>query len=73
MPTERCRNPSCRGDHHKHESAHAVVIEGYDAGASFRSTHVVDSRTTVSVLGNTAEGAWPVIGPPAEAVDAYVA
>lgn len=56
-----------------HESAHALVIEGYDAGASFRSTHVVDSRTTVSVLGNTSEGAWPVIGTLAEAVDTYIA
>ncbi|AZN30770.1 class A beta-lactamase-related serine hydrolase [Flaviflexus salsibiostraticola] len=37
------------------------ILEGLDAGASFRSTHDPDSQTTVSVLGNTAEGAWPVI------------
>lgn len=55
-----------------HETAPVLVLEGYDAGASFRSTHVIDSRTTVSVLGNTSEGAWPVIGTLAEAVDAHV-
>lgn len=53
-----------------HATAPALVLEGYDAGASFRSTHLVDSRTTVSVLGNSSEGAWPVIGALAEAVDA---
>ncbi|WP_226924608.1 serine hydrolase domain-containing protein [Georgenia satyanarayanai] len=56
-----------------HKTAPVLVLEGYDAGVSFRSTHVVDSRTTVSVLGNTSEGAWPVIGTLAEAVDAHVA
>lgn len=40
----------------------ALIIEGYDAGASFRSTHLPAARTTVSVLGNSSEGAWPVIG-----------
>lgn len=39
----------------------SLILEGLDAGASFRSTHDPDSQTTVSVLGNTAEGAWPVI------------
>jgi hypothetical protein len=37
------------------------VLEGYDAGVSFRSTHDPTTATTVSVLGNTSEGAWPVI------------
>ncbi|TNC18756.1 beta-lactamase family protein [Georgenia sp. 311] len=55
-----------------HETAPALVLEGYDAGVSFRSTHLVESRTTVSVLGNSSEGAWPVIGTLAEAVDAHV-
>ncbi|WP_277211152.1 serine hydrolase domain-containing protein [Isoptericola croceus] len=45
-----------------HRTGPAVVIEGYDAGVSFRSTHDPGSATTVSVLGNTSEGAWPVIG-----------
>ena len=30
----------------------------------------IDTETTVSVLGNSSEGAWPVIGVAAEAVDA---
>lgn len=44
-----------------HPSDPAVVMEGYDAGVSFRSTHDPATATTVSVLGNTSEGAWPVI------------
>lgn len=46
------------------------VMEGYDAGVSFRSTHIAASETTVSVLGNSSEGAWPVIGVAADAVEA---
>ena len=42
-------------------SGPALVLEGYDAGVSFRSTHDPETATTVSVLGNTSEGAWPVI------------
>ncbi|KAA9145210.1 hypothetical protein F6B41_09885 [Microbacterium lushaniae] len=53
-----------------HPGGRAAVIEGYDAGASFRSTHLPESATTVSVLGDTSEGAWPVIRVVAEAVDA---
>ncbi|QKJ20743.1 serine hydrolase domain-containing protein [Microbacterium hominis] len=47
-----------------------LAIEGYDAGASFRSTHIVASQTTVSVLGNSSEGAWPLIYTLAEAIEA---
>lgn len=39
----------------------ALVIEGCDAGVSFRSTHDPESGLTVSVLGNTTEGAWPMV------------
>lgn len=39
-----------------------VEIEGYDAGASFRSTYRAVDGLTVSVLSNTSEGAWPVAG-----------
>lgn len=53
-----------------HATHPALVLEGYDAGASFRSTHLIAARTTVSVLGNSSEGAWPVIGALAKAVDA---
>lgn len=53
-----------------HGTAPALILEGYDAGASFRSTHIPKTRTTVSVLGNSSEGAWPVIGALAEVIDA---
>lgn len=53
--------------HGEHE---ALIVEGWDAGASFRSTHLVTARTTVSVLGNSSDGGWPVIGALADAVDA---
>lgn len=56
-----------------HESHPALVLEGYDAGASFSSVHVIDTQTTVSVLGNSSEGAWPVIGVLARALDADLA
>ncbi|MBZ2194776.1 serine hydrolase domain-containing protein [Occultella gossypii] len=56
-----------------HRTAPALVLEGYDAGASFRSTHIIGTRTTVSVLGNSSEGAWPVIGSLAEVIDAELA
>ncbi|GAA1784663.1 serine hydrolase domain-containing protein [Agromyces lapidis] len=38
-----------------------LIIEGHDAGVSFRSVHNRDTATTLSVLGNSSEGAWPVI------------
>ncbi|MET0829130.1 MAG: serine hydrolase domain-containing protein [Microbacterium sp.] len=38
-----------------------VVMEGYDAGVSFRSTHNPRTATTVTVIGNSSEGAWPVV------------
>jgi CubicO group peptidase (beta-lactamase class C family) len=37
----------------------AAVLEGADAGASFRSVHL-PGRATWSVLSNTTTGAWPV-------------
>ncbi|WP_238348594.1 serine hydrolase domain-containing protein [Ornithinimicrobium pratense] len=45
-----------------HEAAPLWVMEGADAGVSFRSTHDPATGTTLSVLGNTSDGAWPVIG-----------
>jgi CubicO group peptidase (beta-lactamase class C family) len=50
----------------------SLIIEGYDAGASFRSTHIPESRTTVTVLGNSSEGAWPVIYALADAMNGTV-
>ncbi|SFS09926.1 CubicO group peptidase, beta-lactamase class C family [Agrococcus baldri] len=39
-----------------------LTLEGYDAGASFCSWHIPETETTVSVLGNSSEGGWPVMG-----------
>ncbi|WP_151526675.1 serine hydrolase domain-containing protein [Serinicoccus kebangsaanensis] len=52
-----------------HATRTATILEGYDAGVSMRSTHLPGTSTTVSVLGNTSEGAWPVISAVAEAID----
>jgi CubicO group peptidase (beta-lactamase class C family) len=53
-----------------HPTRPALILEGYDAGASFRSTHIIESQTTASVLGNSSEGGWPVIWAFANAIDA---
>ena len=53
-----------------HRRQPALILEGYDAGASFRSTHIVGAQTTVNVLGNSSQGAWPVVSALAEAIDA---
>jgi hypothetical protein len=37
-----------------------VMLEGSDAGVSFRSVHDPSSRTTHTVISNTSEGAWPI-------------
>jgi hypothetical protein len=37
-----------------------LVIEGADAGVSFRSRHDPDPGTTVTVVSNTSTGAWPL-------------
>lgn len=38
----------------------AVILEGYDAGVSFRSFHDPTSDVTATVMGNTTDGAWPI-------------
>ncbi|WP_062519761.1 serine hydrolase domain-containing protein [Demequina silvatica] len=38
-----------------------VLLEGHDAGVSCRTTHDRATGTTVTVLSNTSEGAWPVV------------
>lgn len=43
------------------EEGDAVLVEGYDAGASFRSTHDPSTGRTISVLGNSSEGAWKLV------------
>ena len=55
-----------------HRTHPALVLEGYDAGASFRSTHLVGEETTLSVLGNSTEGAWPVVAFLARSIDRHL-
>jgi len=43
-----------------HASTDAVILEGCDAGVSFRSVHDPGTQTTVTVISNTAGGAWPI-------------
>lgn len=37
-----------------------LMLEGCDAGASFRSLHDPVARRTASVLSNSTDGAWPI-------------
>lgn len=39
-----------------------VLLEGMDAGVSFRSKHDPDSGRTWTVISNTTDGAWPIVG-----------
>ena len=43
-----------------HETSDAVMLEGYDAGVSFRSVHDPSRGITHTVISNTSEGAWPI-------------
>jgi hypothetical protein len=43
-----------------HETRDAAMLEGYDAGVSFRSMHDPTGGTTRTVISNTSEGAWPI-------------
>jgi CubicO group peptidase (beta-lactamase class C family) len=43
-----------------HASSDAVILEGYDAGVSFRSLHDPAAQLTQMVISNTADGAWPI-------------
>jgi CubicO group peptidase (beta-lactamase class C family) len=43
-----------------HESGSDVMLEGSDAGVSFRSVHDPARRITFTVLSNTSSGAWPI-------------
>jgi CubicO group peptidase (beta-lactamase class C family) len=44
-----------------HGTRDAVMLEGYDAGVSFRSVHDRPTDTTFTVVSNTSEGAWPLV------------
>ena len=43
-----------------HASTDTVILEGWDAGVSFRSLHNPRVDLTHTVISNTADGAWPV-------------
>ena len=45
------------------------MLEGYDAGVSFRSVHDPASGITPTVISNTSDGAWPI----ARLLDEWVA
>ncbi|HEY2879796.1 serine hydrolase domain-containing protein [Nocardioides sp.] len=46
---------------HLHATGDEVWLEGYDAGVSFASSHTPSTATTVTVMSNWSDGAWPVV------------
>jgi hypothetical protein len=42
------------------QHTNAVILEGFDAGVSFRSVHDPRSAITATVISNSSDGAWPV-------------
>jgi hypothetical protein len=49
---------------HGHTST--VMLEGMDAGVSFRSAHDPESAATHTVISNSSYGAWPITRRPDE-------
>ncbi|WP_209305489.1 hypothetical protein [Blastococcus sp. CT_GayMR20] len=43
-----------------HPTGDAVMLQGGDAGVSFRTVHSEAAGVTHTVLSNTTAGAWPV-------------
>jgi CubicO group peptidase (beta-lactamase class C family) len=43
-----------------HKSTDSAILEGSDAGVSFRSVHDPRRGLTYTVLSNTSQGAWPL-------------
>jgi hypothetical protein len=43
-----------------HASTDTVMLEGSDAGVSFRTVHDPRSSVTHTVISNTSKGAWPI-------------
>ena len=43
-----------------HACTDAVLLEGCDAGVSFRTAHDPHSGVTHTVISNTTDGAWPI-------------
>ena len=52
-----------------HASTETVILEGYDAGVSFRSLHDPRTDTTCTVISNWTDGAWPIAERLAEALE----
>jgi CubicO group peptidase (beta-lactamase class C family) len=52
-----------------HASMDTVLLEGYDAGVSFRSLHDPVTDTTCTVISNWTDGAWPIAQRLAEALE----
>lgn len=44
-----------------HATGPAVMLEGMDAGVSFQSRHDPGAGLTWTVMGNTTNGAWPIV------------
>lgn len=44
-----------------HPTREVVLLEGMDAGVSFRSSHDPRADLTCTVISNTSDGAWPVV------------
>jgi CubicO group peptidase (beta-lactamase class C family) len=44
----------------RHATTDAVILEGSDAGVSFRSVHDPATTRTHTVVSNTSSGAWPL-------------
>ena len=43
-----------------HATTDAVILEGCDAGVSFRSVSDPSAQVTYTVISNTTDGAWPI-------------
>jgi CubicO group peptidase (beta-lactamase class C family) len=43
-----------------HKSTDTVILEGYDAGVSFRSLHDRERDLTCTVISNWTDGVWPI-------------
>ena len=43
-----------------HPTGDAAILEGMDAGISFRSVRHPSARVTHTVISNTSDGAWPI-------------
>jgi CubicO group peptidase (beta-lactamase class C family) len=52
-----------------HAPTDTVMLEGYDAGVSFRSLHDPRTDTTCTVISNWSDGAWPIARRLAEALE----